>query len=123
MKCQYLIIQNLNVSFIILKYHDLELAFQQFSHKSKIKLPDIFKGKIFEYNMFISQYFLIFHIYLIIYNNKKNEDKILFIISYFNDILRKWAISILENVNHSFRKDFNIFKNTLNIIYINYNLK
>ena len=94
--------------------------------KNKKILKDediILEDFFFKYNIFISQYLLIFHIYSIIYNNKKNKDKILFIISYFNDILRKWAISILEDANHSLRKDFNIFKNILNIIYIDHNLK
>ena len=89
LKCQCLIIQNLNASLVTLEYRDLKLAFQQFSHESKVKLFDIFEEKVFEYNIFIFQYFFIFHIYLIIYNNKKNKNKILFIIFYFNDILKK----------------------------------
>src|SRR5947207_13517972 len=53
LKYQYFIIQNLNISFITLKYHNLELIFQQFSHKSKIKLFNIFEEKVFKYNIFI----------------------------------------------------------------------
>src|SRR5436190_198100 len=68
LKYQYFIIQNLNISFITLKYHDFKLIFQQFSCELKIKLFDIFERKVFKYNIFISQYFLIFHIYLITYN-------------------------------------------------------
>src|SRR5947207_12378098 len=43
LKYQYFIIQNLNVSLVILEHHDLKLAFQQFSRESKIKLLDIFE--------------------------------------------------------------------------------
>ena len=66
LKYQYFIIQNLNISLITLEYHNLKLTFQQFSHELKIKLLDIFEEKISEYNIFISQYLFIFHIYLII---------------------------------------------------------
>ena len=89
LKRQYLIIQNLNISFITLEHHNLKPIFQQSSRESKIKLSDTFEEKIFEYNIFISQYLLIFHIYSIIYNDKKNENKILFVISYLDDTLRK----------------------------------
>src|SRR5438046_8915561 len=35
LKYQYLIIQNLNISLITLKYHNFRLIFQQFSHELK----------------------------------------------------------------------------------------
>ena len=89
LKYQYFIIQNLNISLITLEHHDLKLTFQQFSRESKIKLSDTFEEKVFEYNIFISQYLLIFHMYLAIYDDEKNENKILFIISYLDNILRK----------------------------------
>jgi len=124
LKRQCLIIQILNISFAILEYHDPEPASQQSSREPKIKMPDIFDGKISEYNTFISQYFLIFRIYPIIYNDdNKDLDKIFFIISYLDDTLRKWAILILENENHSLRKNFKTFKAALDTIYTDHNLK
>src|SRR5947207_2736913 len=64
LKYQYFIIQNLNISLIILKYHNFKLAFQQFSHESKIKLSNTFEKKVFKYNIFISKCLFIFHINL-----------------------------------------------------------
>src|SRR5947207_10704426 len=48
LKYQYLIIQNLNISLVTFKHHNLKLAFQQSSRESKIKLSDTFEEKIFE---------------------------------------------------------------------------
>ena len=124
LKCQCLVIQILNISFITLERRDPGPASQQSSREPKVKMLDIFDGKVFEYNIFISQYLLIFRMYSIIYdNNNKDLDKIFFIISYLDDIPRKWVIPILENENHSLRKNFKIFKIVLDIIYINHNLK
>src|SRR5437667_3698709 len=39
LKCQCLVIQNLNASLATLKHHDPESAFQQSFRESKIKLP------------------------------------------------------------------------------------
>ena len=124
LKRQRLVIQILNTSLTTLEHRDPEPASQQSSREPKIKMPDIFDGKISEYNTFISQYFLIFRIYPIIYNDdNKDLDKIFFIISYLDDTLRKWAILILENENHSLRKNFKTFKAALDTIYTDHNLK
>src|SRR5579862_5621187 len=54
----------------------------------KIKKPDVFEGKISEYNTFISQCLLTFHMCPATYGNE-DEDKILFIISYLGGAPRK----------------------------------
>ena len=124
LKRQRLVIQTLNTSLITLERRDPGPASQQSSREPKVKMLDIFDGKVFEYNTFISQCFLIFRIHSIIYDDdNKDLDKIFFIISYLDDIPRKWAISILENESHSLRKNFKTFKIVLDTIYTDHNLK
>jgi len=88
----------------------------------KIKKPDVFEGKISEYNTFISQCLLTFHMCPATYGNE-DEDKILFIISYLGGAPRKWAIPILEDEDHPLRKDFKAFKSALDTMYADRNVK
>src|SRR5947207_3766911 len=81
LKRQRLVIQNLNASLATLERRDPGPAFQQSSREPKVKLPDTFEGKVSEYNTFISQCLLIFHMYPATYGDEKDEDKILFVIS------------------------------------------
>ena len=124
LKRQRLVIQTLNTSLTALERRDPGPASQQSSREPKVKMPDIFDGKVSEYNTFISQCLLIFRMHPIIYDDDdKDLDKIFFIISYLGGIPRKWAIPILENENHSLRKNFKTFKTALDTIYTDRNLK
>ena len=116
LKRQRLVIQTL-------ERRDPGPAPQQSSREPKVKLPDTFEGKVSEYNTFISQCLLIFRMYPATYGDEKDEDKILFVISYLGGTPRKWAIPILEDENHPLRANFGIFKNALDTMYADRNIK
>ncbi len=122
LKRQRDVIRNLNASLATLERRDPGPA--SHSREPKVRLPDVFEGKISEYNTFISQCLLIFHMYPTTYSGKdKDEDKILFVISYLGDTPRRWAIPILEDKNHPLRKNFPAFKKALDTMYADRNLK
>ena len=123
LKRQRLVIQNLNASLATLERRDPTPAPQKSSREPKVKMPDVFEGKVSEYNTFISQCLLIFRMYPATYGDNKHQDKIHFVISYLGGTPRKWAIPILEDENHSLRKDFDTFKNALDTMYADRNLK
>jgi hypothetical protein len=123
LKRQRLVIQNLNSSLATLERRDPGPASQQSSREPKVKMPDVFEGKVSEYNTFISQCLLIFRMYPATYGDNKHEDKILFVISYLGGTPRKWAIPILENEKHPLRLNFETFKTALDTMYADRNLK
>jgi Retrotransposon gag protein len=53
----------------------------------------------------------------------KDEQKVLFVISYLAGTPRGWARSILENPDHPYRRDFASFKEDLDAMYADRNLK
>jgi len=87
----------------------------------KVNKPAEFSGKLSEYSTFISQCLLIFSMCPISY--AKDEQKVLFVITYLAGTPRGWARSILENPNHPYRNDFAEFKKALDAMYADRNLK
>ena len=87
----------------------------------KVNKPSEFSGKLSEYSTFISQCLLIFSMCPISY--AKDEQKVLFVISYLAGTPRSWARSILENPGHPYRTDFASFKKALDAMYADRNLK
>jgi len=87
----------------------------------KVNKPAAFSGKLSEYSTFISQCLLIFSMCPISY--AKDEQKVLFVISYLAGTPRGWARSILEDPNHPYRNDFAEFKKALDAMYADRNLK
>ena len=87
----------------------------------KVNKPAEFDGKISEYGTFISQCLLIFSMCPISY--AKDEQKVLFVISYLSSAPRGWARSILEDPTHPYRNDFAAFKKALDAMYADRNLK
>ena len=87
----------------------------------KVNKPAEFSGKLSEYSTFISQCLLIFSMCPISY--AKDEQKVLFVISYLAGTPRNWARSILENPDHPYRADFASFKKALDAMYADRNLK
>ena len=53
----------------------------------------------------------------------QDEQKVLFVISYLAGTPRSWARPILHHLNHPYRKDFAAFKNALDAMYADRNLK
>ena len=87
----------------------------------KVNKLAAFSGKLSEYSTFISQCLLIFSMCPISY--AKDEQKVLFVISYLAGTPRGWARSILEDPNHPYRNDFVEFKKALDAMYADRNLK
>jgi len=87
----------------------------------KVNKPNEFNGKISEYRTFMSQCLLTFSMCPSSYS--KDEQKVLFIISYLGKNARDWARPILENDKHPYRKDFDAFKKALDTLYVDRNLK
>ena len=80
-----------------------------------------FSGKLLEYSTFISQCLLTFSMCPISY--AQEEQKVLFVISYLAGTPGSWARPILHQLNHPYRKDFAAFKNALDAMYADRNLK
>src|SRR5436305_10484376 len=87
----------------------------------KVNKPTPFGGKLPEYATFISQCILTFTLCPSSY--QKDEQKVLFVISYLEGTARKWASPILENERHPLRQDFPAFKTALDDIYADRNLR
>ena len=87
----------------------------------RVSAPPEFHGKVSEYGTFISQCLLTFTLCPRTYSEP--EQKVLFVIAYLRGTARSWAERILENNNHPLRKNFDAFKETLDGLYLNRNLK
>jgi Ty3 transposon capsid-like protein len=90
-------------------------------HEPKVNKPTEFSGKLSEYSTFISQCLLTFTMCPMAY--QKDEQKVLFVISYLGGTPRRWANRILQGDDHPFLKDFNAFKEALDAMYSDRNLK
>jgi len=87
----------------------------------RVNKPTPFSGKLSEYHTFISQCLLTFSMCPITYH--KDEQKVFFVISYLAGNARDWARPILENENHPYRESFSTFKQALDNLYADRNLK
>jgi Retrotransposon gag protein len=87
----------------------------------RVSEPTEFHGKISEYSTFISQCLLTFTLCPRTYS--KPEQKVLFVIAYLRGNARSWAERILENNDHPFLKNFDAFKEALDSLYLDRNLK
>ena len=91
------------------------------AREPKVNKPTPFGGKLSEYSTFISQCILTFTLCPITY--EKDEQKVLYVISYLAETPRKWARPILEDEEHPLRKSFPAFKAALDDIYADRNLR
>ena len=87
----------------------------------RVNKPAEFGGKLSEYSTFISQCLLTFSMCPITY--AKDDQKVLFVISYLVGTPRSWARPVLENKNHPYRMNFEGFKKALDAMYADRNLK
>jgi hypothetical protein len=87
----------------------------------RVNEPAEFGGKASEYRTFMSQCLLTFTLCPITYN--KDKKKVLFVISYLVGTARDWACEILENEKHPYYKNFPAFKQALDTLYLDRNLK
>jgi hypothetical protein len=87
----------------------------------KIGQPAPFDGKVSEYLTFMSQCQLHFTVYPESF--RSSESKVLFIISFLTGNARSWATDILNRETHPLRKDYNAFKESLDVLYLDRNLR
>ena len=87
----------------------------------KVDKPPQFSGKLSEYETFISQCILTFTLCPVTY--RTSAQKVLFVISYLRGNARDWACPILKEPEHRLRNDFDKFKEALDNIYADRNLK
>jgi len=91
------------------------------AREPKVNKPTPFGGKLSEYSTFISQCILTFTLCPITY--EKDEQKVLYVISYLAETPRKWARPVLEKEDHPYRHSFAAFKAALDDIYADRNLR
>ena len=87
----------------------------------KVNKSPEFHGKLSEYETFISQCTLTFT--LCPHTYRKDEQKVLFVVSYLRGNARDWARPILRDPQHRLRNDFTSFKEALDNIYADRNIK
>ena len=80
----------------------------------KVNKPPEFYDKLSEYETFISQCTLTFTLCPHTYH--RDEQKVLFVVSYLRGNARDWARPILRDPQHRLRNDFTSFKEALDNI-------
>lgn len=91
------------------------------SNEPRVSDPPEFHGKVSEYSTFMSQCLLTFTMRPRTYSS--GEQKVLFVISYLRNTARDWAVGILEDNRHPYRKNFEAFKKAMDSLYLDRNLK
>src|SRR5271169_941978 len=93
----------------------------EMQREPKVNRPNEFNGKISEYRTFMSQCLLTFTMQPSQY--RKDEQKVFFVISYLGKNCRDWARPILDEEGHPHRNNFTAFKEALDTLYLDRNLK
>jgi hypothetical protein len=86
-----------------------------------IQLSSPFSENLSEYQMFMAQCSVNFILCSNIY--KRDEQKVLFILTLLYDTALFWALSIMKDPKHSFQKNFATFKEEMDCLYKNKNFK
>ena len=87
----------------------------------RVQKPPTFSGKLSEYQNFMMQCILTFTMCPNTY--AKEDQKVLFVISLLRDTALTWARPIMEDEKHPLRSDFTSFKEELDNLYLDRNLK